>query len=399
MRIGSNALDVNDAVKAEIARAAPARGRPPRADLRPLGAHPRLRRHAEKDAHPGGRHRRAHLPPVPVHLRSALVAIVVIPLAVLIMAFIPCVLPGLTINIMSLGGIAIAWASSRTRPRPSSRTRAPARSHATRRRTGTRHPRRAQGGRTSDLLLAAARSPSASCRSSPDRPGGAAVSARSPHHTFATFAAAMLSITLVPPLMLLLMRGRFRTEAQNPVSRLLTRMYRPIVRLGRARARWVVCSPRRCCRGHRPGGAAPGIGVHAAARRGLAARHADDLPRHLDRGGAPGAHGPAPHHPSFPEVASVHGKAGRAETATDPAQLDMIESVVTLRPRDAWPRTCRRGGTASFAPDWLKVPLRWLWPEQRPRTLEELAATWTRRCRCPATRWRSRRRSARASTC
>ena len=35
----------------------------------------------------------------------------------------------------------------------------------------------------------------------------------------------------------------------------------------------------------------------------------------------------------FPEVASVHGKAGRAETATDPAQLDMIESVITLRPR------------------------------------------------------------------
>ena len=39
----------------------------------------------------------------------------------------------------------------------------------------------------------------------------------------------------------------------------------------------------------------------------------------------------------FPEVASVHGKAGRAETATDPAQLDMIESVITLRPRDEWP--------------------------------------------------------------
>ena len=39
----------------------------------------------------------------------------------------------------------------------------------------------------------------------------------------------------------------------------------------------------------------------------------------------------------FPEIASVHGKAGRAETATDPAQLDMIESVIALRPRADWP--------------------------------------------------------------
>ena len=51
--------------------------------------------------------------------------------------------------------------------------------------------------------------------------------------TFAMFAAAMLSITLAPPLMVLLLKGRFRTEATNPVSRLLSAVYRPIAVAGR----------------------------------------------------------------------------------------------------------------------------------------------------------------------
>ena len=52
--------------------------------------------------------------------------------------------------------------------------------------------------------------------------------------TFAMFAAAILSITLAPPLMVLLLRGRFRTEATNPVSRILSTLYRPIAVLRRA---------------------------------------------------------------------------------------------------------------------------------------------------------------------
>jgi Cu(I)/Ag(I) efflux system membrane protein CusA/SilA len=85
---------------------------------------------------------------------------------------------------------------------------------------------------------------------------------------------------------------------------------------------------------------------------------------------------------AFPEVASVHGKAGRAETATDPAQLDMIESVVVLRPTSAWPRryTAR---WYSGAPEWLRVPLRWIWSERRPRTLEELSRDMDAALRMP----------------
>ena len=53
---------------------------------------------------------------------------------------------------------------------------------------------------------------------------------------------------------------------------------------------------------------------------------------------------------SFTEVASVHGKVGRAETATDPAQLDMIETVIALRPRDEWPKRHTHRWYSDYAP-------------------------------------------------
>ena len=75
----------------------------------------------------------------------------------------------------------------------------------------------------------------------------------------------------------------------------------------------------------------------------------------------------------FPEVASVHGKVGRAETATDPAQLDMIESVIALRPRGEWPMDYTPRWYSTRAPDWAKRGLRLVWPEQQARTLAELS--------------------------
>lgn len=86
---------------------------------------------------------------------------------------------------------------------------------------------------------------------------------------------------------------------------------------------------------------------------------------------------------NFDEVASVHGKAGRAETATDPAQLDMIESVVTLRPRDEWPTRHTPRWYSDHAPDWLKPVLAAGWPEVRPRTLAELSRDMDAALRMP----------------
>ena len=80
---------------------------------------------------------------------------------------------------------------------------------------------------------------------------------------------------------------------------------------------------------------------------------------------------------TFPEVLSVHGKIGRAETATDPAPLSMIETVVQLNPdRSQW-RTRRPAYFFSQWPDWLKKPLNaTFWPAERPITTEELKFGW-----------------------
>lgn len=191
--------------------------------------------------------------------------------------------------------------------------------------------------------------------------------------TFAMFAAAILSITLAPPLMVLLLRGRFRTEATNPVSRMLSALYRPIaVLVVRFRIAVVALAVllmlatvpvfQRLGSEFMPPldegsllvmpTTFPGIAIEEA-RRALTMQNRIIM--------------------SFPEVASVHGKAGRAETATDPAQLDMIESVIALRPRDAWPTTYTARWYSSLAPDWMKRAFRPVWPEQRARTLAELS--------------------------
>jgi len=191
--------------------------------------------------------------------------------------------------------------------------------------------------------------------------------------TFAMLAAAILSITLAPPLMVLLLKGRFRTEATNPVSRLLSTVYRPIaVRIVRYRV-LVVAAAAALMLGTVPvfqrlgsefmppldegsllvmPTTFPGISIEEA-RRAMQTQH------RTIRG--------------FAEVASVHGKAGRAETATDPAQLDMIESVVTLRPRGEWPARYTDRWYRPLAPGWAKPLLRTIWPEERARTLAELS--------------------------
>ncbi len=79
---------------------------------------------------------------------------------------------------------------------------------------------------------------------------------------------------------------------------------------------------------------------------------------------------------TFPEVLTVHGKIGRADTATDPAPLSMIETVARLNPdRSQW-RTRRVDRFFSQWPGWLRSPLAWMWPLQRTITTEELIHGW-----------------------
>ncbi len=306
------------------------------------------------------------------HVRSALVAMIVLPLSVLT-TFIALRHLGLTANIMSLGGIAIAVGEL---------------ADAVIVLIENAHVRLAAGGRDADrkriivdackevgrpvffslLLITVSFLPIFTLAGQ----AGRLFAPLAYTKTIAMFAAAILSITLAPPLMVLFLRGRFRTEDENPTSRVLRWLYRPAVRFVVRFRVLVVAIAFLVVAGTVPmflrlgsefmppldegsllvmPTTFPGISIEQA-RQALTAQHRIIM--------------------SFPEVASVHGKAGRAETATDPAQLDMNESSVALKPRDQWPTAFERRWH-SGAPEWVKVPLRWLWPEQRARTIDELS--------------------------
>ncbi|MFA6563677.1 MAG: efflux RND transporter permease subunit [Verrucomicrobiia bacterium] len=76
----------------------------------------------------------------------------------------------------------------------------------------------------------------------------------------------------------------------------------------------------------------------------------------------------------FPEVVTVHGKAGKSETATDPAPMEMFETVVQLKPEKEWRYVANPRWWSGRAPDWLADTLRRFWPDQRPITWDELVA-------------------------
>src|SRR5512134_1316800 len=308
------------------------------------------------------------------HARSALVVMIILPLSVLF-SFIAIRYLGLSSNIMSLGGIAIAigeLADAAIVLIENAHVRlAAAPPEADRKRVIIDACK--EVGRPiffSLLLITVSFLPIFTLAGQ----AGRLFDPLAYTKTFAMFAAAILSITLAPPLMVLLLKGRFRTEATNPVSRVLSALYRPVaVVVVRFRVLVVAAAMllmiatvpvfQRLGSEFMPPldegsllvmpTTFPGISIEEA-RRALVAQD-----RIIMR---------------FPEVQSVHGKAGRAETATDPAQLDMIESVIALRPRDQWPTRYTPRWYSAYAPDWAKqAVLRRVWPEQESRTLAQLA--------------------------
>ncbi len=154
--------------------------------------------------------------------------------------------------------------------------------------------------------------------------------------TFAMAGAALLSITLVPVLMLLFIRGRILPEARNPVNRFLIWAYRPAIA-------WVMRNKKLTI-------------ALAAVSLGLtfipASKLGSEFMPTLNEGtlfymptSLPGMSITKAAEllqtqnkiiKSFPEVASVYGKAGRANTATDPAPTEMFETVINLKPEAEW---------------------------------------------------------------
>jgi len=154
--------------------------------------------------------------------------------------------------------------------------------------------------------------------------------------TWAMVAAALLSITLVPVLITLLVRGRVRPESENPVNRFAMAGYRPLIGIALRHPRIVV-------------GASL---VLALATLWPWLRLGTEFMPELDEGDLlympttlPGVSADTVRAlvqqtdrliKSVPEVERVFGKAGRAETATDPAPFEMLETTIKLKPRDQW---------------------------------------------------------------
>jgi copper/silver efflux system protein len=290
------------------------------------------------------------------HIPSALIPIVTIPVAVLI-AFIPFRALGFSANIMSLGGIAIAVGAlvdasivvvEQTHKKLEIWNR-----------NGRREDQESViisavkevGGPSFFALLVIAVSflPVLTLEAQEGR----LFTPLAYTKTLCMVVAAVLAITLDPALRLLLMRyGRIRSEEHHPISRGLMRLYAPV-------ATWAL---------RRSGVVFAAAGLLIAATIPIAARLGAEFMPPLDEGTLfympttmPGISiGDAQRLlqatdrtiKQFPEVDRVLGKTGRAETATDPAPLSMLETVITLKPRSQW----RKVPTwySSWAPEWIQ---------------------------------------------
>ena len=154
--------------------------------------------------------------------------------------------------------------------------------------------------------------------------------------TYSMAAAAGLSITLVPVLIVMFVKGRIRPEQENPVNRFLIRIYRPALAWVLRRPKQVVAIAAlllaltilpwsRLGAEFMPPMDEGDILYMPTALPGLSASEAGQLLQVTDR-----------IIKTIPEVKTVFGKAGRAETATDPAPLEMFETTIQLRPKSEW---------------------------------------------------------------
>ena len=311
-----------------------------------------------------------------LHVRSALVAIVTLPLGILF-AFIAMNALGIGSNIMSLGGIAIAIGAmvDAAIVMIENAHKRLERFDATQRVAADRHSSALQGqpiptparpianlaGATfplkgRELEAARARVIIDACKEvgpalffslliimvsflpvfALEGQEGRLFSPLAYTKTFAMAGAAFLSLTLIPVLMLFFVRGRILPEAKNPVNRFLIWSYRPMIR-GVLRFKWITIALAL---------AAMAVTIYPARQLG-----SEFMPT-LNEGtlfympaSIPGMSVTEAGRllattnriiKTFPEVESVYGKAGRAESATDPAPIEMFETVINLKPESEW---------------------------------------------------------------
>lgn len=289
-----------------------------------------------------------------LHLRSALVAIVVLPLGILA-ALLILRSQGLNANIMSLGGIAIAIGAMVDAAIVMIENVHKHLEHA--------KPEQLKGKARWQLIADACTEVGPALFFSLliitlsflpvftlEAQEGRLFAPLAFTKTWAMAAGALLSITLVPVLMGLLIRGRIVAEQKNPINRLLTWIYEPVITwvtkvpwlfvaiglLVLASAWW----PAQRLGGEFMPPLDEGDWMYMPTTRpGLSIGEASQLLQQTDR-----------LIKSVPEVAQVFGKIGRADTATDPAPLTMIETVIRFKPESEW----RAGMTIESIRDEIK---------------------------------------------
>ncbi len=271
-----------------------------------------------------------------LHLRSALVAILMLPVGIL-MAFFIMKLFGIGSNIMSLGGIAIAVGAMID-------------AAIVMIENAHKHLERAPAGKSRvTILIEAANEVGPALFFSLliitvsflpiftlESQEGRLFSPLAFTKTFAMAAAALLSLTLVPALMVIFVRGKIVPERKNPINRFLIWLYRPIIQaVLRAKTLTIVAAlivlgvsiwPARHIGSEFMPTLNEGVLLYMPTTLpGLSVTKAAELLQTQDR-----------IIKSFPEVETVYGKAGRAITATDPAPMEMFETTITLKPQDQW---------------------------------------------------------------
>jgi Cu(I)/Ag(I) efflux system membrane protein CusA/SilA len=274
-----------------------------------------------------------------LHARSALIPILTIPVGVLL-AFVPMLQQGLTANIMSLGGIAVAIgamvdASIIVVENVHKRLES--------------WERQGRQGSRDAVVLAAMQEVGPSLFFALlvitvsflpifalEASEGRLFEPLAFTKTSAMGFAAVLSVTLTPALAALAIRGRIRGEHEHPVNRVLTRLYAPAVRFVVRRRGWVVAAALLLLAATAPVYLALGrefmppldegtLLNMPTAPPGMSMTQAGDLLQRMNR-----------ELMEFPEVGRVFGKVGRAETPTDPAGLEMIETMILLKPHADW---------------------------------------------------------------
>ena len=338
-RFGENALDVIDNVKAKIAEIG--KGLPDGVSIQPVYDRSELIYRAIENLK-GTLIEESIVVAIVcfvflLHVRSALVAIIMLPIGVLI-AMIVMQLIGVSSNIMSLGGIAIAIgamidaaivmienAHKHLEHAPPGKPRSQVIIDAA-----------VEVGPAlffSLLIITVSFLPVFALEAQEGRMFHPLAFTK----TFAMAGAAMLSVTLVPVLMLIFVRGKIVPEAKNPLNRLLIWIYRPVIRLVlKAKtltillamvalaATWIPI--KQLGSEFMPNLNEGTLMFMPTTLPGLSVTKAAELLQTQNK-----------IIKSFPEVETVFGKAGRAATATDPAPTEMVETLINLKPESEWP--------------------------------------------------------------